>query len=84
LTEDYLSSLGINERQTRAVEYLKKNAKITNSDYQKINQVTKKTSSRDLLELVKREIILKKGNTGKGVFYNGTVVKIEKKEAQGH
>lgn len=61
--------LGLNERQKKAIEYIRKQGKITNTEYQKINEVTKKTATRDLQSLVKREVIFKKGRTGKGVFY---------------
>lgn len=59
----------LNERQKKAIEYIRKQGKITNTEYQKINEVTKKTATRDLQGLVKREVIFKRGRTGKGVFY---------------
>jgi len=61
--------LGLNERQKKAIEYTRKKGKIINSEYQKINGVTKKTATRDLQDLVRREIMFKQGRTGKGVFY---------------
>ena len=61
--------LGLNERQKKAMEYTRKKGKIINSEYQKINGVTKKTATRDLQDLVRREIMFKQGRTGKGVFY---------------
>jgi ATP-dependent DNA helicase RecG len=36
-TEEYLRNLGLNERQIKAVVYAKKNGRITNKEYQKIN-----------------------------------------------
>jgi len=46
-----LIELGLNDRQIKAIEYLKENIKITNSEYQKLNSVSKATATRDLMEL---------------------------------
>lgn len=64
-----LSSLDLNERQIKAVEYLKENGKITNKEYQKINDISKPTATRDLSELVKLKIINKIGKRGEGTYY---------------
>ncbi|MBU4175792.1 MAG: hypothetical protein KJ686_12935 [Actinobacteria bacterium] len=56
----------LNERQKKAIEYTRKVGKITNAEYQKINKTMKKTATRDLQNLVRREILIKKGRTGKG------------------
>lgn len=61
--------LELNERQKKAIDYIRRKDRITNTEYQKINFTTKKTATRDLQDLVKREILLKKGRTGKGVYY---------------
>ncbi|RLF34113.1 MAG: hypothetical protein DRN08_04930 [Thermoplasmata archaeon] len=58
-----------NERQKKAIEYTRNKGKITNAEYQKINKTTKKTATRDLQDLVRREILIKVGRTGKGVYY---------------
>lgn len=68
-TPEVLTKLGLNERQIRAVSYIKQKGKITNAEYQAINETTKKTATRDLVRLVNKEILIKKGKTGKGVFY---------------
>lgn len=57
------------ERQIKAVMYVKEQGKITNSEYQELNSVSKKTASRDLNELVKNEIFRQIGITGKGTRY---------------
>ena len=62
-------TLELNYRQKNAITYTREKGKITNSEYQLIDKTTKKTATRDLFELVKREILLKKGRTGKGVYY---------------
>ncbi len=38
-TEDYLRKLEVNERQIRAILHVKEKGQITNSDYQKINEI---------------------------------------------
>lgn len=68
-TEDQLKKLGLNERQIEAVAFVKKNGKITNKNYQEINSISKKTSSRDLRELVDKKILLSSGVSGAGAYY---------------
>lgn len=48
-TEEYLTKLGLNERQVKAVLYVKKNGKITNKEYQEINNVKKDKLQLNLL-----------------------------------
>jgi ATP-dependent DNA helicase RecG len=59
----------LNERQIKAVIYVKSKEKITNREYQEINAITKKTASRDLTELVNISLFRKQGTTGKGTSY---------------
>jgi len=66
--EKYLHQLELNERQIKAVQYIKEHGKITNSDYQKINNVSERTALRDLDDLMRKEIVLKKGQK-KGTHY---------------
>jgi len=68
-TEEFLQKMGLNERQIKAVMYMKKTGRITNKEYQEIANTTKKTASRDLSNLVKKEILKQVGSTGKGTFY---------------
>jgi len=68
--EEYLRKLGLNERQIKAVLYVKERGKITNKDYMEITSSSKATSTRELTELVKMGIMLKHGTTGKGTFYS--------------
>ncbi|QQT60307.1 putative DNA binding domain-containing protein [Sphingobacterium multivorum] len=63
MTTEQLVKLGLNERQLKAVEYVKERGKITNKEYQEINLVAKPTATRDLSELVEYGIFR---NTGKG------------------
>ena len=60
----------LNERQKRAIRYLRRNERITNKEYQEINKAIKKTATRDLQELVRLGIVIKSGRTGRGVYYS--------------
>jgi len=66
---EQLKELGLNNRQITAVEYLKENSKITNKEYQGINNVSKKTATRDLKVLTDLELIQSSGKAGAGAFY---------------
>jgi ATP-dependent DNA helicase RecG len=67
---EYLNGLGLNERQVKAVMYVKEKGKITNSEYQEINNISKRTATNDLSELVdKFSIIQKYGTSGSNIYY---------------
>ncbi|MEJ7678725.1 MAG: ATP-binding protein [Segetibacter sp.] len=68
-TEEYLKSFNLNERQTRAVLYIKENGEITNAIYQSINEISKAVATKDLSDLVNQKLIQKVGTTGKGTKY---------------
>ena len=67
--EENLGKMGLNERQIQAVIYIKKNKKITNSEYMDLTKISKQTATRDLSKLVKSKVLEKKGVTGKGTEY---------------
>jgi len=69
-------------RQKRAIGYLRRKERVTNKEYQEINKTTKKTATRDLQELVRLEILIKNGRTGKGVYYS--LNPIYKGDIRGH
>ena len=69
LTAAAVDELGLNERQRHAVEFAKSNGLLTNTDYQEKMNVSKKTASRDLLELVNKGVLERIGTTGKGTRY---------------
>ncbi|QDA30606.1 DeoR family transcriptional regulator [Thermococcus indicus] len=52
-TEDHLRNLGLNDRQIRAVLYVKEKGSITNKEYQELFKVSRQTATRDLGSLVK-------------------------------
>jgi len=64
-----LEKIGLNERQIKAVLYVKKKGKITNKEYQEINTVAKPTATRDLAELTDTYKILINIGIGAGSIY---------------
>ncbi len=72
LNEEYLKKLGLNKRQINAIVYIKKNGKITNSEYKNLANVTDRTVLRDINELLGLKIIKKHGTT-KGAYYSFNV-----------
>jgi ATP-dependent DNA helicase RecG len=68
-TEEELQKLGLNDRQIKAVLYVKEKRKITNGEYQEINETSERTASREIAELVKINILEQAGTFGAGSFY---------------
>lgn len=69
ITEEYLQSLGLNERQIKAVEYIKKRGNITNKEYQILCPgVNRETLRKDLNDLIVKKIILRRGQK-RGIYY---------------
>ena len=75
-TEENLRKMGLNERQIKAVMYVKQRGKITNKDYQELNTVKERMATIELAKLVEKGILRKSGTTGKGTFY--TISKTQK------
>lgn len=67
--EKYLQSLSLNDRQVKAVLFAKDKGKITNSDYQSLNDCSRNTASNDLTELVDKGLLKPSGQKGAGAFY---------------
>ncbi|GHT01108.1 ATP-dependent DNA helicase [Bacteroidia bacterium] len=66
--KEELSNRGLNERQIKAVLYVKEKGKITNGEYQEINEISERTASRDLEDLMNKEIFSREGE-GKNTYY---------------
>lgn len=64
-----LSKLGLNERQIKAVLYVKENGKITNSEYQEVNGIGKSVTIDELRNLVDKQVLVRIGETGRGTYY---------------
>jgi len=67
--EENLKKMGLNERQIKAVMYVKENNKITNKIYQEICKIKKRQTTDDLKELEDKGIFERIGTTGKGTYY---------------
>ena len=52
----------LNERQKKAIEYVKERGSITNSEYKSLFAITDRTALRDLNSLVGKNILSKSGN----------------------
>jgi len=68
LDKTKLIELGLNDRQIKAIEYLKENVRINNSVYRHFFDVSEKTAFRDLEKLVDKKILIKHGDK-KGSYY---------------
>ena len=68
LSEEYLEQLGLNERQKKALKFIKREGKITNREYRDMFNIVKDTAIRDLKELVDKKIVTRKG-AGRNVHY---------------
>jgi ATP-dependent DNA helicase RecG len=75
--DEHLSILGLNDRQVKAVLFAKEKGKITNSDYQELNDISKRTATTELTELVEKfKLFDRKGTSGSNIFYkiSGAIV----------
>jgi len=71
-TEEYLRNLDLNERQIKAVMYVKEKGKITNREYQKLTGISRQMATIDLKQLVEKGVLTKIGKAGAGVAYELT------------
>lgn len=63
-----IEGLEVNERQRRAIEYAHQKGKITNQSYAELVGVSRRTATRDLVELVERGIFRQIGR-GRGSYF---------------
>jgi ATP-dependent DNA helicase RecG len=71
LTEEQLIKLGLNQRQVKAVLYVKEKGRITNKEYQKINSISRRWATVELADLVNNKIFKNIGY-GAGSYYELT------------
>ena len=70
INKEYLEKLHLNERQVKAVLFVKEKGKISNKEYQELCEVSKGTATKELRELIEKYNILeRKGTVGAGTFY---------------
>jgi ATP-dependent DNA helicase RecG len=68
-TEESLRKMDLNERQIKAVLYIKERGKITNREYQEINNCSRNTARNDLRDLIRKGILKESGKRGAGAYY---------------
>lgn len=68
LTEEWLVSLGLNERQKRAIDYLKEHRTITNKGYRELNKIGKVIAAKELSQMVEKKALRTLGK-GRAVRY---------------
>jgi len=68
-TEEYLRKKGLNERQVKAVMYVKEKGKITNREYRGMFGITDRMALIDITELCSKGIFEKVGITGRKTEY---------------
>jgi len=68
LTAEVLAELALNERQLKALQILRQQRHMTNSEYQDITGATRPTAKRDLEALVQKGVLAPRGS-GRGAHY---------------
>ena len=69
ISNDYILQHRLNSRQVKALRFIQKRGRISNSDYQRLNHTSKPTATRDLRNLVEEGILHPSGIRGAGAFY---------------
>jgi ATP-dependent DNA helicase RecG len=69
LTETVIDMLKLNDRQKKAIFFIKQNGSITNKQYQKLTKITDRTALRDIKELINKKVLHKIGTTGRATHY---------------
>lgn len=60
--KEYLTELGLNERQLNALLFFKQKGEIISSDYQKKFDIAERTARYDLTDLVEKNLLIKQGD----------------------
>jgi ATP-dependent DNA helicase RecG len=69
LNKENLKKRGLHDRQIKAVMFIKENEKITNKEYQEINNCSRNTATNDLRDLIKKHVLKESGKKGAGSYY---------------
>lgn len=70
--ENELKHKGLNERQIKAVLYVKEKEKITNKEYMELNGISNRTATYELKELVEKYNLLKQSGSSINTHYELT------------
>ena len=63
--------VGLNERQKKAIDYIKEKKEITRKDYEKLNNISKRTAIRDLNKLIAKGVLKSSGTTDDKKYFLG-------------
>ncbi len=69
LDDTYLDTLGLNERQRRAIIYIKEHKKITSKEYAELFSITDRTARNDLKSLLDKKILIQRGTSKRLTYY---------------
>jgi predicted HTH transcriptional regulator len=69
LTPEILAGMSLNERQMKGISFAKVHGRITNREYRELTNMTIRTASRDLEDMVGKAILKQFGATGRNTFY---------------
>jgi ATP-dependent DNA helicase RecG len=69
LTPQTLADAGLNERQKKAIAFIRTHRRVTNADYRELTGATRKTAARDLDDLVTEKLLTRVGTAGRGIIY---------------
>ena len=61
-TEAVLAQLGLNERQIKAIEYIKKNGMISRKEYVILVDISARQAHLDLVNLIKKKVVVSSGS----------------------
>lgn len=68
-TESNFKEHELSTRQLLAVKYVKEHGKISNSEYQTLTDVSRRTALRDIKDLELKKIFVAEGEAGRGIVY---------------
>jgi ATP-dependent DNA helicase RecG len=68
-SEEQLQQLGLNDRQIKAVQYVREKGKITNSEYQEINNISRQMATNELQSLTNSFKLFTNSGFGAGSYY---------------
>src|SRR5665648_1298335 len=64
-----LEKLGLNPRQIKAMDHVVKKGSITNREYTSLNDISRKTATVDLSQLVEKGVLIRRGEGKRSVHY---------------
>ncbi|MBU4189612.1 MAG: hypothetical protein KJ886_01255 [Candidatus Thermoplasmatota archaeon] len=68
LADEYLDSLDLNDRQRKAISYLKEHEKIMKKEYMNLTKISKTAEFKDISDLLDKNSIVRIGS-GRSAYY---------------